>query len=463
MSANVTLAIQARHHEIAHRHLFPGDGKEAAAILLCATCEGSRRRLLVRDILLVPHNECVRTAVHVTWPGEWIEKAIERAESDGLTIVLLHSHPGDYFDFSDVDDHSDRSTMVSMLEAFGREHGSAVMVPSGAMIARLYKRDLQATPIDLVTMGGDEIHFWWHPESIGRGRRAPPMAFTSAMTKDLGLLTAVLIGVSGTGSIVGEQLLRTGFGRVIAIEFDRVEGKNLNRILNTTLEDAQLKRLKVEVYAKAATRHRHDCVVSQMPMSVVTREAVLAASEGDVVFCCVDTYDARLIADRIAAAFLMPLFDMGVAIPTRKVGKNSTAIADVCGRIDYVYPGGSTLADRGVYTPEALAAEALQRSDPNAFAEQLAAGYFRGFGEQAPSVISLNMRAACQAFNEFLARTYPFRQEPNEKYAQSRFSLAANDEAHMAESEFLRDENPVLGRGLQEPLLNMLDLAEIRI
>ena len=85
----------------------------------------------------------------------------------------------------------------------------------------------------------------------------------------------------------------------------------------------------------------------------------------DVVFCCVDTLEARHIADLIAAAFLLPLFDVGVVIPVRKKG-HAFAVADVCGRIDYVQPGGSTLQDRGIYTPESLRGEYLCGVAPEA-------------------------------------------------------------------------------------------------
>jgi hypothetical protein len=86
--------------------------------------------------------------------------------------------------------------------------------------------------------------------------------------------------------------------------------------------------------------------------SITTREAVLAASQADVLWCCVDTLEARYIADLIGSAFLIPLFEVGVSIPTRKAPGGSPAIADVCGRIDYIQPGRSTLQDRGVYDRE---------------------------------------------------------------------------------------------------------------
>jgi hypothetical protein len=39
------------------------------------------------------------------------------------------------------------------------------------------------------------------------------MAFTSRMTREVSKLTAMVIGLSGTGSITGEQMTRLGFGR----------------------------------------------------------------------------------------------------------------------------------------------------------------------------------------------------------------------------------------------------------
>ena len=68
-----------------------------------------------------------------------------------------------------------------------------------------------------------------------------------------------------------------------------------------------------------------------------------------MLFSCVDTAEGRHIADRLSAYFAMPLFDVGVAIPTEPTPDGGRRIAEVYGRVDYVYPGGSSLMDRGVY------------------------------------------------------------------------------------------------------------------
>jgi len=107
----------------------------------------------------------------------------------------------------------------------------------------------------------------------------------------------------------------------------------------------------------------------------------LAASEADVLFSSVDTAEGRHIADRIGAYFAMPLFDVGVAIPTEASPGGSRRIVEVYGRVDYVYPGGSSLMDRGVYDGALLEAEYLARVAPQALSRKIADGYLRGIPE----------------------------------------------------------------------------------
>lgn len=448
--ATVTLTVAA--HALLRGHLFPGDGKEAAAILLCSRTPAPRLRLLVRDVLVVPYAECSRRTEHgLTWPGRSIEAAIEAAEPEGLALILVHSHPSAYPDFSTTDDDSDRSVIPCIFEALGDAHGSAVMLPDGSMIARLYDKSGAVCPVELVSMADGDLHYWWR-DKLDRISR--PMAFTSDMTTELSKLTACIVGVSGTGSIVAEQACRLGFGRVIGIDHDHVENKNLNRILNTNLADADAKRPKVDAFGERANEYRSSNYFIPIEANLFSRSAVLAAAQADVIFCCVDKKRGRMLADRLAASFLLPLFDVGVGIPTRQNGAGF-AIAEVTGRIDYVQPGGSSLADRSVYTPATLQAEHLAEADPDAHAAQVGAGYIEGLPEQAPSVITLNMRAASACMMEFIARAYPFRHEKNSDYARTRFMLAEGFEEHEPETRFPCKESPLVARGSLEPLLGL--------
>lgn len=449
-----TLAMAGVTHSMLMAHLL-SDGNEAAAILVCAPSPGPRQRLVVRQAILVPHEACpVRKPDAIVWPGAYIEDAIDIAEPEGLVIILLHSHPGGWLQFSHIDNESDARVIPGLFHAFGDCHGSAIMTPEGAIRARLYAPGMTSQPIDLVTIAGDDISYWWNDRIINAVPAGRPLAFTSAMTEELSRLSAAVIGVSGTGSIAAEQVSRLGFGSVTLVDPDEVEKKNLNRILNSTSADADRARPKVEMFSGTIAAHRGEGVAVSIADTLGTREAVEAVGQCDVIFCCVDSKEGRQYADLIASAFLIPLFDVGVTIPTF-LDDGKVAVADVSGRIDYVQPGGSTLSDRGVYTQESLRAEYLLRTDPAAFQDELAAGYIKGMLEEAPSVITLNMRAASALVNEFIARAYPYRQEPNRNYARVAFSLAACEEDHHSEDDFERNENALLGRGAAEPLLGL--------
>ncbi len=456
IARRTALILPGALHNRLEAHLFPGDGREAAALILCAIVQGRRDKLLAQDFIAVPYDACTRrTPVSLTWPGEYVEDAIDHAAANGLAVICAHSHPGGLFAFSPVDDESDRLLMPSIRLGTDMPSGSAIMIPGGAMRARLYRSDMPEL-VDLVMAIGDDLRCWW---SDGPDNQHPPMAFTSEMTAWLGRLSAVVIGVSGTGSIVAEQLARLGFGEIILIDYDKIERRNLNRILNATVADAEGGALKVEMFAKAIRRYRPDCNVVPVPHSIGERDGVIAALDADVVFSCVDSAEGRHMADRLAAYSAMPLFDVGVAIPTRQTPHGS-AIAEVCGRIDYVQPGGSTLHDRGVYTAEMLEAEYLARVAPDAHAQKLKDGYIRGVQEQAPAVISLNMRASAAVVMEFLARMFPFRHAPNHERARTIFMLADGDEEYTAEASFNGSASLPVAAGSIEPLLGLPSLTK---
>jgi hypothetical protein len=460
MKRQKTLVLPQKAADLLRQHLFPGDGLEAAALLLCAEAGERRKKLLAREIITVPYNRCARTGNFITWPGEYVEAAIDRAALRGDVVIAVHSHPGGLYAFSSADDESDRSLMSAVRHGTDRMSGSAIMIPSGAVRARVYESDHAATPVDLVMTAGPDLRLWWAAGATGAGPMPPPMAFTGEMRAWLGRMSVCVIGVSGTGSIVAEQLARLGVGEIILIDFDRLEQRNLNRILNSSLAD--IGAHKVEMFAAAIRRYRPDGEVMPLPSSIATQEAILAASEADVLFSCVDTAEGRHIADRLSAYFAMPLFDVGVAIPTEAAPAGGRRIAEVYGRVDYVYPGGSSLMDRGVYDAALLETEYLARAAPQALAQKIADGYLRGMGEEAPGVIALNMRAASACLIEFMARIFPFRQFSNETRARSIFMLAEGDEDTFAESQFKAGDRFPMALGVTDPLLGLPALARRR-
>lgn len=256
----IILRMTGRQHTTLRAHLFPGDGNEAVALALCGRRVGESRHVLtVRKIQPVPYEACtVRTPLRVTWPTDQVlPQLLEEALRRGLALLKIHSHPGGLAEFSKTDDASDRILFPSVYGWTNGEHphASAIMLPDGHIFGRVVKEDRKFEPLALVVVAGDDLQYFRHSsgdeEGVPEFARRHTQAFGAGTTRALRNLSIAVIGCSGTGSPVIEQLARLGVGRLVIVDPDRVEEKNLNRILNATMEDARLERFKVEVLARA--------------------------------------------------------------------------------------------------------------------------------------------------------------------------------------------------------------------
>ena len=325
------------------------------------------------------------------------------------------------------------------------------MTPEGKLTGRFYDKNLSPQYIDKFLIVGQNI------ELVARQSSSNVMPFSADMTQSLKNFKVGVIGASGTGSIVIENLARLGVGHLVLIDDDVIEHKNLNRILNSTIQDAENQKSKVKVLADAINQYRSDVVLTVLDSKIGTRQAILEAATCDVLFSCVDTVSARMHVDLVGEYFLLPVFDIGVTIPTgSKDGK--PFITEVCARLDYIQPHRSSLKDRKVYTPDSLRAEYLKETSPDIYEKQLKEGYFKGVHEEAPSVISLNMLAASFCINEFIARTFLFRQENNSNYARTVICLGANETEYLREDNFTSISRINVSKGITTPLLGMPNL-----
>lgn len=110
---NYHLRLTQAQHGLLQSHLFPGDHKEAVALLLCGRRRGESRHIFtVREVHPVPYADCIiRKEDQVTWDTQHIDALVQRAFNKGLAIVKVHSHPTGNDQFSLVDDESDASIL----------------------------------------------------------------------------------------------------------------------------------------------------------------------------------------------------------------------------------------------------------------------------------------------------------------------------------------------------------------
>lgn len=406
-------------------HLFPGDRKEAVALLLCGRRNGTDRHVFtVRRIVTVPYNVCDRRTDRITWPTDLVDDLLNEIYGKQKAIIKIHSHPFEYRQFSQTDDQSDRvlySSITSLL-ADDLPHASVVMLPDGEMFGRVIGNEgTFISPLASIMAVGDDLRIYGHiSASAADGftlRHA--QAFGSGTTQILRNLSVAVIGCSGTGSIVVEQLARLGVGRLVLVDPDPVEDKNLNRILNSRKEDAYLSRPKVHVLASAIARMGLGQEVIPIAENLISPVAVQRVAECDVAIGCMDGAEGRHMLNRLATFYTMPYIDVGVRLDADGNG----GIDQIAGAVHYLQPGKSSLLSRGVYTMDRVNAEEIRRTNPELYRRRIKEGYLRGVEEDRPAVISVNMFFASLAVNELLARIHGYRNRSNTEYAWTAGSL----------------------------------------
>ena len=456
-----TLRLTADMAQRLNGHLFPGDGKEAVALVLCGrrTAQGTSI-LCGHEVLPIPHELCIeRTPVRVQWPTDVGLPLFTKAMQKNMAVLKIHSHGPAFPDFSAVDDASDMDLFRSLhgWTDDGLPHASAIMFPDGRITARGIGADLSSVSIDRVTVVGDNIRFHdadtrIEGTSVGEADLRNRQMFGDATVRLLRTLKIGVVGCSGTGSWVVEQLARLGVGHLVLVDPDIVEHKNLNRIVNSFERHAQDGAAKVHVLDDAIRGMGFGTQVTALAESTFNLDVLKELATCDVLFGCMDKVEGRDLLNRVAATYCVPYFDLGVHL--KADGKGGVEI--VCGSVHYLLPDGSSLMSRGVYTAEDLRREQLQRTQPEQFANEVAEGYIKNANVESPAVVSVNGLCATLAINNFLARLHPFRIDSTREIRHQVFDLVNGylipnpDDGHPC---------PLLGgnagRGDMEPFLGV--------
>lgn len=468
MKVPVTVSFPQVHYEDLRAHLFPGDGKEAVSILLCSRRDGDRRhRLIVKEIYNIPYDSCsVRTATQIVWSVDQIADLLEKCLAEELSVLKIHSHPTGFASFSETDDRSDRELLpiISSWVEHDHIHGSAIMLPNGEVFGRYMDANEEFIPINSFCVAGDNIDFWYAEKSAQAKSFANSHAqiFGDETFNRLSKLSIAVIGCSGTGSPLVEQLVRLGVGEIVLVDDDVLEERNLNRILNSTMEDVQNNTLKVSVVGRAISSMGLGTSIIEHKENLWDASVVKSVAQCDVIFGCMDSIDGRFLLNLLATYYVIPYFDVGVAIQAIVEGEQKGSIEEACGSIHYLKPGFSSLLSRELFTMKDVAAAGLRRNDPEAYKKQLSDGYIKGVEVARPAVISINMFAASLAVNEFLARLHPYREEPNVEHACVGFSFASMELFSDREEGHCKIVSIKVGHGDSTPLLGQLELSEKR-
>ena len=456
------LRISEDDYHILQNHLFPEDGKEAIAFALCGRAQAAGRLVFtVHEVLAIPYAHCARESDCLHWKTRDAIPLMNKAMDQHMAIMRIHSHPGGWPHFSKYDLKTDREFFGSLMSAWcedGLPHLSAIMLPGGMVVGRVSYADGAVRELDSVMIVGERLRMVRYDEEDRED--TPPdealrniQAFGEGTYKTFKKLRVAIVGCSGTGCHVIEQLMRLQVGELVLIDPDTIEAKNLNRLIGTGKRD--IGKPKVVFYKNYVKRSCLGVKVLPFPFNLYqSDEARRTLSTCDVIFGCVDSASGRVLMNHIATFYLIPYIDMGVSLEADGDG----GVSYVGAQVDYLIAGKSSLLSRGSVHSEDAAAELERLFNPALYEQHQREHYIRNVQVDRPAVISVNGLIAHLAVLNLLDRFVRYRNDPPN--ANIRILLHEDAVFKKMEEEFTEDEylKRYRGRGECVPFVNMTGL-----
>jgi molybdopterin/thiamine biosynthesis adenylyltransferase len=359
------------------------DDPERGFLAAVYPASGAERRTLILGEIIEPK------AGEVYWSDseglimthQYYSRAIDVIQPiAGAGLINVHSHPGPKSSAappmpSEPDLDSDRRELGTVARALpaGRPVAAGIISAGGGISVReyLYRRPSNKQEAMQFEAEGPQIEFARRVRVVGPGFRwlhADPKKKisikidTEATDSSILLwgkegqqllagLTVGIAGLGGVGGIVAEHLARLGVGRVVLVDYDRLNKDNFNRSQGATRDEAERQTPKVNVYSRVAnlSATAPNFVVLPHRASVSEDEGLKYLLDCDFIVACADDAFARQVLDHASYSHLIPVIDGGTVLVADP--KTTTVVAGKS-QIATSGPGHPCLECQGVYSQE---------------------------------------------------------------------------------------------------------------
>ncbi len=304
--------------------LIREDGDEDLLFGLWNVSEGDERLTALLHTPLYPGDGDRQRHGNVSFNPQFFERACREAIRADSGIAFLHSHPGPGWQGMSPDDIVAETRIAGATEALTELPLLGMTVSNdGVWSARMWchvqGKRFERVWCESVRSVGQSMNVSFNDALIPRPRFREMFKRTVTVWgpknhANLARLTVGIVGLGSVGSMVAETLARMGIERFVLIDFDELQGHNLDRLLGATADD--IGSLKVAIAARQIRRSStaSHCFVTQVPYSVAESAGYEAALDCDVIFCCVDRPRPRKILNHFAYAHLIPVIDGGIDV-----------------------------------------------------------------------------------------------------------------------------------------------------
>ncbi len=364
---------------------------EEAGFLICALSRlATNDVLLAREWIPIPDRAITRNAGSVlAWSAEFNSQVLARAiELDG-TPVLVHSHGTPNPVFSSDDLAKERPLLGAFSRLLDPLPTGTLLLGRGDAAGSFWQGGRNDPRFRRLVVLADTIEVW-HPTGAAlkprparRRLRRQTVAIGPGSDRKLADAKVAILGVSGGGSHVVQQLAHIGVGTLIAVDDQTVEETNLGRLVGATEADIDV-TAKVELARRVATGIDSSIEVIRVNERFPARAAIDALKDADIVVACLDRFDAREGVNAFCRRYLIPLIDIGITIVS---STEHLTVAD--GQLAVSLPGRPCL--RCWLLSDALLARERRERPP---------GYDRNPDAPGdPQVVSMNGTLASEACN----------------------------------------------------------------
>lgn len=385
----VEVRIEAALLEKVREHVEDFSRGEEAGYLVCSvSAAASRYILLAREWLPVPEWAIQRNSHGsvLSWSAKFNGEALQHAFDHDATLLLVHSHGTARPHFSS-DDYAKEPPMFApasrMLDPFPT---GSMLLGHGHAVGSFWRSGSNTVNFQRLIILDRAIHVWRPRDSKPRKRnrlaRLAPVIGPEGDSK-LAEARVAVVGISGGGSHVVQQLAHGGIGTIIAIDDDTIDETNLGRVVGAVAADVDKTR-KIDVAERVAKGIDLDISVAKVEARFPSPEAIEALKSADVIVTCLDTFRSREALNLFSRRYMIPLVDVGVTIESR-----GERLARADGQVIVVIPGQPCM--RCWFLTDAVL-EKEQRDRP--------VGYDRSpdaVGD--PQVVSMNGVLASEACN----------------------------------------------------------------
>jgi proteasome lid subunit RPN8/RPN11 len=432
---------------------------ETAGVMLAGIAQAPNGdiKLLGRQMRWVEESAYLRREAYgLTIRSDGYVHALAEAETLGAACIWVHTHPGEVAS-PRPSDH-DRIVDQEIADLFRLRSGSPYY---GALIFSPHSSELTFTGhLQREGCKSAEIERLWEVGERWRLTRAfdsalPRLsnifdrnvrAFGTAVQETLGDLRIGIVGCGGTGSAVGEQLIRLGVRHITLIDPDELSETNLTRVYGSTKSDVGDPKVQVLArhLARIAPELRCETVRSMLTVESAARHLIAC----DVVFGCTDDNAGRLVLSRLATYLMTPVIDCGVLLSSDA----ACGLVGIDGRVTILTPGQACLVCRGRIDLARARAELLT---PDERVRREDEGYAPALGRTEPAVVAFTTLVGATAVSELLERLIGYGPEPrpSEILLRCHEREISTNIALPLEGHYCHPSSCKLGVGITQPFL----------